>query len=334
LFPLIRMTGLGLEQREPVTQRPPRVRRRRRALLIAAAALLIIVAGLAAVSWWWSGRLLFDGPYQSPWSLNEYPQLKKVMKPLTVHSSTGVRLVGRLFPGRYRATIVLSHGYGGDQDDMLPAASSLHTAGFTVVTYNERGRGGSGGHGTWGALETNDLHSVIDTVVRLPQVNPNEIGELGQSIGADISIMEAAPDKRIKAVVAISSWPSLQYYWHWGLGDWFSQPNYFISHPKDLLRPFVIGMLELRIGTNLSGVRPVDYIGAISPRPIFLIQGTKDTDVAPQSAIVNYDHARAPRELWMVKGQGHYDIMSPGGAGTSERVVRFFLNALKPAAGT
>ena len=53
--------------------------------------------------------------------------------------STGVKLSGRLFRGRSRATIVLLHGYGGNQDEMLPVADRLHDAGYTVFTYDQRG---------------------------------------------------------------------------------------------------------------------------------------------------------------------------------------------------
>jgi alpha-beta hydrolase superfamily lysophospholipase len=237
-----------------------------------------------------------------------------------------VTLVGRIFPGRERATVVLSHGYGGDQDEMLPVASTLHAAGLTVVTYDERGRGGSGGSGTWGALETKDLRSVIGAVSRNSHVDPDEIGEFGFSIGADISILEAASDHRVKAVVAVASWPTLAGYMKSRLSD-------IVLHPTDPYSPLALWLMELRTGADLGQVRPVAAIGRLSPRPILLIQGLADTDVNPHSAVVNYDHARSPRELWLVKGEGHDATVAPGGAGTSPRVAAFFLQALRPRRG-
>jgi fermentation-respiration switch protein FrsA (DUF1100 family) len=91
--------------------------------------------------------------------------------------------------------------------------------------------------------------------------------------------------------------------------------------------------MELRTGADLGQVRPVAAIGRLSPRPILLIQGLADTDVNPHSAVVNYDHARSPRELWLVKGEGHDATVAPGGAGTSPRVAAFFLQALRPRRG-
>jgi dipeptidyl aminopeptidase/acylaminoacyl peptidase len=265
------------------------------------------------------------GPSKYAWNLADYPALAKSVEPFNVRSSTGVTLVGRFFRGRDDATIVLSHGYGGDEDEVLPVANALHRAGFTVVTYNERSRGGSGGEGTWGVLETVDLRSVITAVIRHPHVNPNEIGEFGFSIGADISIMEAADDKRVKAVVAAGSWPTLAGYMKSRLSD-------ILLHPRSPYSPLALWLMELRTGVNLNTVRPVDDIARISPRPIFLIQGLADTDVNPHSAIVNYDRARAPRSLWMVKGEGHEQLVSPGGAASSPRVARFFERALLSSA--
>jgi len=286
--------------------------------LVAAAGLCLVLLVLA---WRASNELMHFGPSVYAWSLDDYPALSRVMEPLTIHSSTGVTLVGRFFPGRSDATIVLSHGYGGNQDEMLPTANSLHEAGFTVVTYNERGRGGSGGEGTWGALETDDLRSVIDAVVKHPHVNPDSIAEVGFSIGADISIMEAAKDKRVKAVVAAGSWPTLWGYLHPRLID-------VLLHPTSPYSPLSLWLMQRRTGVNLHSVRPVDAIGQISPRPIFIVQGLDDTDVKPHSAIVNYDHAGPPRSLWMVQGAGHEDLAKPGGALSSKRIAQFLIRAL------
>lgn len=291
-------------------------------LVLGAGAVLAGCAILIALAWRASDALMYGPPAHYAWSLADYPALARVSEPLTVRSRTGVTLVGRFFPGRSGATIVLSHGYYGDQDEMLPVASMLHAAGFTVVTYNERGRQGSGGAGTWGALETQDLRSVIDTVVRHPGVDPSEIGEFGFSIGADITILEAAADPRVKAVVADASWPTLSGYMKSSLSD-------VLLHPTAMYSPLALKLLELRTGAHLDQVRPVAVIARISPRPILLIQGLSDTDVSPHSAVVNFDHARAPRQLWLVKGEGHEATVFPGGAGTSPRVGSFFAHALR-----
>jgi uncharacterized protein len=320
------MTDHALNQSLPAARSARKPRWKLRILVVGLGGVLAVGAVLVGLAWRASNELMYGPPAHYAWSLADYPALAKVAEPLTVHSSTGATLVGRFFPGRYRATIVLSHGYGGDQDEMLPVANTLHAAGFTVVTYNERSRGGSTGQGTWGALETQDLKSVIDTVVRHRDVDPDKVAEFGFSIGADISILEAANDPRVKAVIAVASWPTLSGYMKPRLSD-------VILHPTAVFSPLALKLLELRSGADLGQVRPVAVIARISPRPILLIQGLADTDVNPTSGIVNFDHARAPRQLWLVKGEGHNDTVAPGGAGTSTRVATFFTHALQPQRG-
>jgi dipeptidyl aminopeptidase/acylaminoacyl peptidase len=315
------MTDHALDQSLPAARSARKPRWRLRILVTGLAAAVAVCAVLIGLAWRTSNTLMTAPPAHYAWSLANYPALAKVAEPFTVHSSTGATLVGRFIRGRSTATIVLSHGYWGDEDEMLPVANTLHAAGFTVVTYNERGRDGSTGQGTWGALETKDLRSVIDAVVRHPDVDTNEVAEFGFSIGADISILEAANDPRVKAVVADASWPSLSGYMQSHLSD-------VILHPTTLFDPLALKILELRTGADLSQVRPAAVIARISPRPILLIQGLADTDVKPSSGVVNYNDARTPKQLWLVPGEGHEATVQPGGAGTSPRVAAFFTRAL------
>ena len=255
------------------------------------------------------------------WDLADYPALAAVAQPLRVHSTTGVTLVGRFFPGRFDATIVLSHGYGGDEDEMLPVANTLHSAGFSVVTYNERGRDGSGGSTTMGPLEARDLRSVIDTVVRHPHVDPNEIGAFGFSLGADMTVLEAAGDPRVKAVAVDGSAPYLTAYARASLSD-------VVLHPTMEYTPLSIWLLELRTGADLAQNRAAAVVARISPRPILFIQSLADTEVKPWETIDTYNHARAPRQLWLVRGEQHEDTVAPRGAASSPRVAAFFTHAL------
>lgn len=280
--------------------------------------IVVIVFGLA---WRASGEIMDPPQAHYAWTLASYPALAAVAEPLTIRSSTGVTILGRLFPGRSDATIVLSHGFAGNQDEMLPVASALHAAGFTVVTYNERGRDGSGGSITMGPFEARDLRSVIDAVVRHRHVNPDEIGAFGFSLGADITILEAAGDPRVKAVVVDGSAPYLTAYAHERLTDIF-------LHPTARWTPLSSWLLELRTGVDLADNRPSAVVARISPRPILFIQSLADTEVLPWETIDTYRHARAPRQLWLVKGEQHEATVAPGGAATSARVSTFFAQAL------
>ena len=172
---------------------------------------------------------------------------------------------------------------------------------------------------------------MIDTVVHHPGVDPNEIGEFGFSIGADITILEAAHDPRVKAVVADASWPTLAGYMKSNLADVILRPTWAFS-------PLALKILELRTGADLSQVRPVSVIGEISPQTDLPHPGPRRDGRETSSAIVNYDHARAPKQLWLVKGEGHDNTVFPGGAERSRAWAhssrtRFCTRAAEPPPG-
>jgi dipeptidyl aminopeptidase/acylaminoacyl peptidase len=272
------------------------------AIAVVVVLLLVAAAGLTALAWRASSRALHPGAPQYAWSLADYPELK----PEEVRVKT---LAGRLFPGRERATIVLTHGYGGNQDEMLPVADALHRSGFTVFTFNLRGEV------TFGAKEQDDLISAVDYLSGRPDVDAERIGALGFSMGGATTIMAAAREPRIKAVVADSAWKTAK---SWLRPSW---------NPRDHFSRLSLKFAEWRAGIHLDELRPVDSIRELGGRPVLLIHGSDDDVVLPEDsdALV----AAAPgAELWRVPGAKHGETLAPGGPTTTERVTKFFERAL------
>ena len=272
------------------------------AIAVVVVLLLVAVAGLTALAWRASSRALHPGPAQYAWSLADYPELR----PEEVHVKS---LAGRFFPGRERATIVLTHGYGGNQDEMLPVADALHRSGFTVFTYNLRGEV------TFGAEEQGDLISVVDYLSGRADVDPERIGALGFSMGAATTIMAAAHEPRIKAVVADSAWRTAKSWLRpsWNLRDHFSRLS--------------LKFAEWRAGIDLDRLRPVDAMQRLSGRPVLLIHGSADDVVLPEDS--DALAAAGPGvELWRIPGAKHGETLAPGGPDTTERVTKFFERAL------
>jgi fermentation-respiration switch protein FrsA (DUF1100 family) len=313
------MAGRTLELPLPAARRKSLPRVRLKLIAIGVGVVLAVFLIAVALAWRASNTLMNPPAGSYPWSLATYSALKASEQPLTIHSSTGVTLTGRFFRGTEGATVVLSHGYGADQDEMLPVANTLHAAGFNVVTYNERGRSGAGI--TLGALESKDLRSVIDVVSHHADVNPSEIGEFGFSMGGATTILEAASDPRVKAVVDDAGWSQVQDWTRSSLSD-------AILHPTSMFSPLSLKLFEVRTGVDIGSIRPEDFIARISPRPILIIQGTADNDVPPRASVNNYAHAKAPRTLWMAPGEGHETTISPGGAATTSRLSAFFRRTL------
>jgi len=278
---------------------------------------LIVAAGGALVGLGWnaSGHALHPGNAAYAWALEDYPEL--VPEDVTVQSSTGAALAGRFLPGRTEATVILLHGYGGNQDEMLPVASTLHEAGYSVFTYDQRGCGRSTGEVTFGAREQDDLESVVDYLVTREDVNEERLGALGFSMGGATALLAAARDPRIKAVVADSSWSEAK--------NWL-RPSVKASflHPRDRFSSLSLKLAELRGGFDLDDLRPVEVMAKLSPRPVLLVHAGADQVVPAAEGERNFEAARKPKELVLVAGAAHGDTIEPGGTTTRERIAEFF----------
>ncbi len=296
----------------------------RRALRVAAGVvgLVMLACVLLGVLGWRDSEQVLHPPTVSYAALvHRYSALHG--DDVSFRSATGVTLVGRFFPGRTRATIILSHGFGAQQEQMLPWASFLHGAGFTVFTYDMRGRGRSGGSGTFGALEQRDLISAVAYLASRPDVDKRKIGALGFSLGGATTIMAAAQDARIRAVVDDSGYADIRHWFHSSFVE-------ALRHPTDPYSALSLQMIEWRTGIDADALRPAARIARISPRPVLIIQGTADQDLSPSNSLENYAAARQPKELWLVPGAGHGQTLQRAGNAYVRRVVSFFRQALHP----
>jgi len=293
------------------------------AVRVGSGIVLAAAAGLAVLTWVSSNRAIHPGTETYTWSLRDYPELRP--HEVNLPSSTGVNIAGRFFPGRQPETVILSHGYGGSQDEMLPVAASLHAAGLSVFTYDLRGSGRSQGEVTFGSLEQKDLISVVDYLQRRPDVDQDRIGALGFSMGAAVTLLAAAEDTRIKAVVSDSAWSDVNHWLRPSLGQ-------ILTHPIAPFSTLSLKLAEWRTGADLSALRPVQRVARLTQRPLLLIHGSSDAVVPASDSDELFAAAGEPKELWQKDGAGHGDTMRLPEYG--ERVTRFFRQALQRPANT
>lgn len=299
----------------------PRRRRPRAILGLALALLLVAAAVLGGVGWVGSERAIHQGPKTYRWRVADYPNLRP--ERVALPSTTGITIAGTFFPGRSRATIVISHGYGNNQQEVLPLADFIQRAGYSVFTYDMRNRGASGGDAiTMGALEQDDLIAVVEYLTTRPDVDGGRIGALGISLGGATSILAAGRDPRIRAVVDVC-----------GFSDIASATDtafeHFIGLPAFPFSPITVRISEWRIGRSVADARPIDLVGRIGPRPLLIIHGQRDEQIPPAHSERLYAAAGEPKELWLVPGAGHgMNTWETATAEYERRVIDFFRRAL------
>ena len=290
-------------------------------LWIVSAILLLGIAALLGIGWIASERAIHPRVATYSKSLADFPGLHP--QEISIDTRTNTRIAAKLFPGARKATIVLTHGYGDNQEQMLPYADFLHERGFTVVTWDMRNRGRSGGDAvTLGALEYQDLVSVVDQIAARPDVDRDRIGGFGLSLGGSTTLMAAAADPLIKAVVDDSGFSDAPKVIE-------SSFEHFIGLPAFPFAPITVQLVRLRTGINANEIRPMDAMARISPRPVLIVHCMEDKVVPPDNSDRNYAAAREPKQFWRISEGGHIAGHKVVPQEYERRVAQFFEDSLK-----
>jgi uncharacterized protein len=118
-------------------------------------------------------------------------------------ASDGLELAGWYRPSENGATVLVVHGGGGDREGSLAHAQLLARHGYGVLVYDSRGRGESeGSPNDYGGDWPKDIAGAIAFLKGRSEVDPERIGALGLSTGADALIDAAGERTDLAAVVA------------------------------------------------------------------------------------------------------------------------------------
>lgn len=127
-----------------------------------------------------------------------------VQQPITFRAQDGVLIRGFQFgngrPGQ--PVVIFSHMWGTDQSIWFPLARLLAGRGYTAITYNYRGIGGSGGR----FVIANTYRDAVGAVAFATRQGRRPIVLVGASMGGTVSLKAAAMSKReVDAVVVMAS---------------------------------------------------------------------------------------------------------------------------------
>lgn len=128
----------------------------------------------------------------------------------------------------------------------------------------------------------------IDYLTTRADLDPSAIVLAGASFGGQLAAVAGAVDERASAVLVV-----------FGGGD-YSQ----LLQANLKVKPLWLRSLLAHLGAWLiTPLEPLDYVGSISPRPLILINGERDTSIPRQSVEALYAAAREPKTLiWLDEG--------------------------------
>lgn len=135
--------------------------------------------------------------------------------------------------------VILCHPQpvSSDMHDPLTVALAESLAaeiGIMALRFNFRGVGKSQGQQTDGRMEPLDLAGAINAALAQPGTNQNKVCVIGHGFGANIALMYAPYDPRIRTVVAISL---LLYRIGSGFPKAFERPKLFVTGEEDQICP-------------------------------------------------------------------------------------------------
>jgi fermentation-respiration switch protein FrsA (DUF1100 family) len=237
---------------------------------------------------------------------------------VSVTTGDGLKLAGWYMPSTNGAAVIALHGYKGDRRQLLGTALMLHSRGYGVLVPSTRGHDQSEGQQiTFGYREMADLDAWYRYLITRPDVNPERIGAIGNSMGASLVILYAARNPQIKAVVANCGFSSLD--------DAVNTSVSRLTHlPAFPFARLIVWWAELETGARPAHLDAKAAIKKLSPRPVFLMQGGKDEVVPTKSGEWLYAAAGEPKELWYDPDVAHCGFESARYPQFEARVVGFF----------
>jgi cephalosporin-C deacetylase-like acetyl esterase len=198
--------------------------------------------------------------------------------------------------------IVLIHGYRSSIVEMVPIALILAARGYGVIVpeivgHGQRAKGlaplfnGEAERLRDGLIESiQDIRRSMDVLATRPEVDAPRIGLVGLSLGAMLGTVTTAVDGRVKTAVLIV-----------GGGDW----NLILQVSQESAANARRGMgtVSSEDMAKLADVDPKNFAAKISPRPILMLNGRKDTIIPLASAKALFEAAREPKkQVWFESG--------------------------------
>jgi len=295
---------------------------KKRLLVLAVGSVLLIAIGLLVTQWVVAFKL---DQITHPIRADNYSMSDgagQSIPPVNFQTADGITLRGWYLPSKNGAAIILQHGYRANSAEMLPAGLMLAAHGYGVLMFDFRGQGKSGGdHVTLGLDETKDTDAALTFLQTQPDVAPDKIGLLGNSMGGATGILATANNLGIQALAVEGVFAELKD--EVGVGIQVQT-----GLPAEPLASIFILFAERTPGYKLSNIAPISRVGEISPRPILIMQGGSDARIPVDSGQRLLKAAKEPKSYWYEPKAPHVGFYDTVRQTYEDKIVGFFDNSL------
>lgn len=298
-------------------------------VIIITIVLILIITGIA-VGYYFSKRITnpkmntYEEHYNEekkyhPDVIKTYEKIEK--EEVSINSVYGYKLHGIFFPNkRVDKVVILSHGITANLWDMLKYGFLYIPRGFSVLAYDHRYHGLSGGKNTsLGYYEKEDLRSWVSWI-RNKYGKDTKIGIHGESMGSAIVVEYLGKYDDLDFAVD-----------NCGFTSFVEEGKFLLKkycHIKlNILQSFIIffasKITKLRCGWSFNEVEPIRDIKNVKT-PMLFIHGDCDK-IVPYHMCKDIFEAKqyGIKDKFEVKGAGHTDGLDKDKEGYVEHLNKF-----------
>lgn len=243
---------------------------------------LLVVVGVAGLLLSLASAMLLDQLIFFP--DRDVPPTPADLEERWLTTSDGVRLHAWYgTPAEPIATLLWSHGNGGNIAGRVEVLRALVASGLAVLAYDYRGYGKSGGRPTEAGVRLDALAAYDE--LRRQGVASERLIAFGESLGGAVAI-RLASERPCAAVAVVSTFPSL----------------------AAVARVHYGALAAMAGGRFDSGAR----VGALGV-PLFVAHGDQDEVVPYELGVALFDAAREPKRFVRAVGGHHNDVFAVPG---------------------
>ena len=261
-------------------------------------------------------------------------EFKVAKEDIRLTTKDGVAISGWFVPaeGTPRGSVVLVHGLNRSRIEMAKKVEPLHARGFNCILIDLRNHGASGKYVTsFGLREKLDVRAAVDFAMSKA---PVPVVVWGVSMGGASVTLEAAGDERVAAVIADSSYDSLEATTRHHLRLFRGFRVYgipaFALVPTGLMSDLVLFWMKRRGGFEPSEVDVLAAAAKLEGRPALFVANRGDARV-PYQIAENLAKLAGPRaHVLLTESKSHGGAWRDARAAYEEAVVKLLDEAAPP----
>ena len=281
-------------------------------------AALVLFVAVSASAWILGSILVHPANHTVEWPPG-FERLRFEANPVSIPGSGHVIAGWWINSGSSSPAVILLHAVRADRATMVSRAQLLKNHGFSILLIDLQAHGETPGQAiTFGARESAD---VVAALAWLKRINPERrIGVVGCSLGGAAVLLGPQPSG-FDAVVLEAVYPRLTQAVE-------NRIRIRAGPMAPVLAPLLIMQLEPRLHISPSDLEPIKSINHLGA-PLLIAAGADDEHTTLSESEELYDAAANPKELWIIKGAHHQDLLTYNTEEYEAHVVKFLIANLR-----